>query len=362
MKYATLEGTKKFESKINSLGDGAFRDAQGLRLASLGIGTYGGNWDEDTDKKYIEALIEYIRKGGNVIDTASNYRFQRSERCVGKAFKELSGEFEREEVFVCTKGGFLAFDGEPPADIDKYFDEHFVDTGIAKREELVGGSHIITPKFIEAQVYQSLANLDLESIDLYYIHNPESQLKDGDRYLFEARIAKAFEKLEELRLGGKIRFYGVSSWDGFRVLPDVEKYHSLQRFVQIAEQVGGSNHGFRFIQFPFNLAMPEAYLIPNQPVQGKAMPVLKAAEELGITSIGATSLLQGQLNHSVPIHIRNTLGKLTTDAQTSLQFSRSAPGISTALVGMSSKSHVDENMLLMAEPVATASEFESLFE
>jgi aryl-alcohol dehydrogenase-like predicted oxidoreductase len=46
------------------------------------------------------------------------------------------------------------------------------------------------------------------------------------------------------------------------------------------------------------------------------------------------------------------IGTLATDAQTALQFVRSAPGICTALVGMSGIEHVEENLQLVdVEPL-----------
>ena len=88
---ATAEGTeryrKRFEGKIPS---GHFRQSQGLWLSSIGIGTYLGNHDAETDKLYHDAIVRAVESGCNVIDTAINYRCQRSERSIGTALKELS--------------------------------------------------------------------------------------------------------------------------------------------------------------------------------------------------------------------------------------------------------------------------------
>ena len=362
-KIATREGTKKFARKFADSAAGHFRDAQNLTLSSIGIGTYLGNWDAETDENYKNSVIEFVESGGNVIDTAANYRFQRSERNIGAAIKEiLEKGFTREEIFVCTKGGYLPFDNEPPSDVNKYFEDNFVAKGIAKPEDLVSGSHCMTPEYLQSQIDQSLANMSLDALDLFYIHNPESQLGAVDKYTFEARIAKAFEQLEENRENGKINFYGVATWNGFRVAPDNPSYHSLERFVGIAEQIGGENHGFRFIQLPYNLAMPEAYLMRNQAVKGKVYTPLDAAKQLGVSVMCSASILQGKLTHSVPFHIRENLGNPLTDAMTSIQFVRSTPGVTTALVGMSNPAHVAENLnLSKVEPVSIEN-FEKLFQ
>ena len=78
--------------------------------------------------------------GGNVIDSAINYRFQRSERSVGAALKKLADKgIGRQELVVATKGGFLPFDGTPPKDIRAYFHESFVKPGIASFSDVVAG-------------------------------------------------------------------------------------------------------------------------------------------------------------------------------------------------------------------------------
>ena len=365
---ATPEATKALKARFEDgngirgqAAKGHYRKAADCWLSSIGLGTYLGNWDDATDSAYIDAIIEYFESGGNVIDTASNYRFQRSERSIGKALSKVQESAPREELFIASKAGFLPFDGEPVADVEAYFEEAFVKPGIAQPSDLVGGSHCIAPGYIESQVNQSLANMSVSCVDLYYLHNPETQLQEVDRYTFEARIAKAFESLEKCREEGKVKHYGIASWNGFRVMPDDDSYHSLERFVNIARQVGGEGHSFTFVQLPLNLAMPEAYIVPNQAIAGRAVSAIEAARDLGISVMISAPLLQGRLTMNVPMHIRETLGGQTTDAMTSIQFARSAPGVTSALVGMSSKAHVAENMALAAESAADPADFRSLF-
>jgi len=351
--FATAEGTKRFAEKFAGAARGHFREAQGLTVSSIGIGTYLGNWDAQTDANYAEAIEKFVESGGNVIDTAANYRFQRSERNIGEALKKLQEKgFGRDELLICTKAGFLAFDGAP-SNAQSFFEENFVKKGIATFTDLVGGSHCMTPAYLENQIEQSLRNMQIEGIDVFYIHNPESQLSAVDKYTFEARLAGAFEKLEENRKNNKIQFYGVATWNGFRVAPDAAGYHSLERMVNIARQIGGDRHGFRFVQMPYNLAMPEAFLFKNQAVGGRVFSPIEAANELGVSVICSASILQGKLAANLPSHLNETLGNLETDALTSIQFVRSTPHVTTALVGMSKTAHVAENLALAKiEPVA----------
>lgn len=360
--FASNEGTKKYVGRFPKAAAGHFREAQNLWLSSLGLGTYLGNWDAGTDKNYIESITKFVESGGNVIDTAANYRFQRSERNIGQALQALFEKgFARDELFISTKGGYLPFDGEPPRNVESYFEETFVKTGIAAFDDLVAGSHCMTPNYLQSQIDQSLGNMKLETLDLFYIHNPESQLSQIDKYSFDLRLAKAFEKLEENRANGKIRFYGVATWNGFRVAPDQQGYHSLEKMVSFAKQIGGENHGFKFIQLPFNLAMPEAYLFKNQAFSGKAYSTVEAAGELGVSVMVSASILQGKLAYNVPLHIREILGNLTTDAMTSIEFVRSAPGVATALIGMSNVRHVEENMTLAKIEPVSYEKYQELF-
>jgi hypothetical protein len=54
----------------------------------------------------------------------------------------------------------------------------------------------------------------------------------------------------EARMLGKIVYYGLATWDCFRVPPDHPSYLSLDEVVRLATKVGGPRHGLRFIQLP----------------------------------------------------------------------------------------------------------------
>ncbi|HEX3279653.1 MAG TPA: aldo/keto reductase [Pyrinomonadaceae bacterium] len=359
---ATPAGTIHYRDRFPGAAEGHFRERQRLWLSSIGIGTYLGDADARIDQAYTDAVVRAVELGANVIDTAANYRFQRSERSIGSALSVLTGTkgFSRAELFICTKGGYLPFDGAPPRDVRAYVEETFVKPGIAGFEDIVG-SHCMTPRYLQHQLDQSLINMNLSCVDLYYIHNPESQLGQVSDDEFYSRLRAAFAQLEENRAQGKLKFYGVATWNGFRVPRASAGYHSLSRMVSLAGEVGGDAHGFRFIQLPFNLAMPEALTMANQAVEGQSLTLLEAAELLGVTVISSASIFQGRVARGLSENIRETLGSLPTDAQTAIQFVRSAPGITTALVGMSSREHVEENLQLARVPPVAAEQFMQLF-
>src|SRR6478752_10281420 len=105
---ATSSGTTRYADKFaGRAASGHFREAQGLVVSSLGIGTYLGQPDDKTDQSYTSSVIAAVENGINVIDAAINYRFQRSERSIGAALKELAQKgFSREEFLLCNKGGY----------------------------------------------------------------------------------------------------------------------------------------------------------------------------------------------------------------------------------------------------------------
>jgi aryl-alcohol dehydrogenase-like predicted oxidoreductase len=361
---ATPEATSRYRDRFkDSAAANHFRQAQKLTLSSIGIGTYLGNPDAATDERYTESIVRAVQHGVNVIDTAANYRFQRSERAIGKALQELTSKhgFARDELVICTKGGYLPFDGAPPRDVRGYVQETFVKPGVARFEDIVGGSHCMTPSYLQNQLDQSLRNMEIDCVDVYYIHNPESQLGYVSKNEFAKRLKSAFELLEKNRAQGKLQFYGVATWNGFRVPSEQQDYHALESMVELAGEVGGESHGFRFVQLPFNLAMPEALTLSSQLIGGEHVSLLEAAEVLGITVVSSASIFQGRVAHGLPETVRAPLGSLATDAQTAIQFVRSTPGVTTALVGMSQPAHVEENLALIAVEPASHEQFTRLF-
>ena len=204
--------------------------------------------------------------------------------------------------------------------------------------------------------------MSLDCVDVYYVHNPESQLGAVSEAEFWQRLRAAFETLEQLAADGKLKKYGVATWNGFRSEPDSGGYHSLERMVETAREVGGPDHRLAFVQLPFNLAMPEALFFQNQKLGDEYVSALEAANSLGVTVMGSAAILQGQVARGLPEAIREPLGSLATDAQTGIQFSRSAPGITTALVGMSSVAHVEENLELAGVPLSKPDDLLQVFD
>ncbi len=361
--WATQEGTASYRNRFaGKAGENHFRYQQELWMSSIGIGTYLGSHDDDTDDLYRQSVMRAVEMGANVIDSAINYRFQRSERSIGAALKELEANgVGRSGVVVASKGGFIPFDNAPPKDVRSYFDETFIKPGIADVTEIVAGCHCMTPRYLLNQIDCSLKNLGLDCIDIYYVHNPEMQLGEMLHDDFSPRLEKAFEALEGAVASGKIRMYGTATWNGYRVDMGSKDYLSLAEVKRIARRAGGDNHHFKVIQLPFNLGMPEALIKKNQKVDGETLTTLEAAEQLDVSVMCSASVLQGQLTRNLPERISDVFDGLSNDAQRALQFVRSAPGVTVALVGMKQIAHVEENLQLVQVPPAPWKQFAKVF-
>lgn len=363
--WATAEGTARYRHRFaDRVAPGHFRQERGLWFSSIGLGTYLGGYDDETDARYRQAIIRAVELGCNVIDTAINYRFQRSERAIGQALRMLFGadRAARDELIIATKGGYIPFDGAPPVDTARYMKETFFDPGIITPADLTGGGwHCMTPRYLEHQLETSLDNLGLECIDIYYVHNPEQQLGEIPRAAFAERLRAAFEFLEAKVAEGKIRLYGVATWNGFRQPPEAPDYLSLRDLVDLARDIAGIDHHFRVIQLPYNLGMLEALGRRNQPYDGEMLSTLEAAARLGIIVMTSASILQSRLARGLPAFVAECLSGLDTDAQRAIQFVRSTPGVTTALVGMSQVAHVEENLETAQIPPAPLEDFLKFF-
>ena len=313
----------------------------------IGIGTYLGDCSDEEDRLYEAAIAEALQRGVSVIDTAINYRCQRSERVVG----HVLGKTPTAAVTVCTKGGYIPLEPTPAktkAEYRDYLEREYFGSHIIDERDLVAGGHCIAPGYLLNQIDRSLANLQGRTIDLYYLHNPEQQLDTVPRDDFERRLRHAFVALESAVADGKIRSYGCATWNGLRAPADAGNHLNLESLVKVAREVGGEQHHFVAVQLPINLAMPEAIRLRNQTVNGTSCTLLEAAMELGISVVASAPLMQGQLAQNLPAQVRDALPPAGTDAQRAIAFVRQLPGVTTVLIGMRNVKHLDEALQLFS--------------
>ncbi len=353
---ATPDATRTFFRRHPQVHPLNIRDLTGLSVSSIGIGTYLGESDAACDARYLDAIVRAVESGVNLVDTAINYRCQRSERTVGAALRRLmeSGKVRREEIAVCTKGGYVPFDGEAPRSreqLTQYLERVFFAPGVVRPEEILDGQHCLSPSYLRHQFAASLGNLGLDAIDVYYLHNPETQLNHVRPENFMERIRAAFVELEGKVRKGELRCYGLATWSGFRVPPDRRNHLSLEALVNLAEECAGENHRFRVVQLPCSLAMNEAWTVPTQDLDGERVTFVEAAARLGIRTVFSGTMSQGKLAYGLPPRLTDILGG-ESDPQRALRFAASVPGVSCALSGMSRTAHVGENLKVLEQPPA----------
>ena len=347
---ATEEGTKRLAKRFAKSQSARFYRAlsSGPVVSALGFGTYLGDCDDSEDSRYVRAITAALERGVNLIDTAINYRCQRSERAIGEAIRVAIEKrlVRRDEIIICTKGGYIPLDRTPPATREGYrgfLQSEYYGPGIMSAEDVVAGGHCMTPRYIADQIERSRRNLGVSCIDIYYLHNPEQQLDFIPRPQFEQALRTTFAELEEQVSRGSIASYGCATWAGFRVVPTSRCHLELENLCSIAQEVAGDSHHFRTVQAPINLAMTEAVRSPTQKVAGHSVSLLEAAHRLGISVVGSATLMQAQLVSSLPEPIKVSFPGYSTDARRAVAFAQSLP-IASALVGMKSVDHVTQNL------------------
>jgi uncharacterized protein len=223
-----------------------------------------------------------------LIDTSTNYTDGASERLVGSMLAELEreGRLAREAVVVVSKIGYvqeqnlaLALEreqaGSPFPEMVQYMD---------------GCWHCIHPAFLQDQLARSLDRLQLQTLDICLLHNPEYFLSDAKRQRrgllpdlrqeFYRRVREAFAFLEAQVAEGRIGCYGVSSNTAVAAADDPEAT-SLSPMLEAAQAAGGPGHHFRVLQVPMNLFEADALLHPNTGPEGRRT-VLEAAQAAGL--------------------------------------------------------------------------------
>ena len=346
--FASSEGTKKFRDIAIKKGKAYlhFKEFDDLILSSIGMGTYLGDLSKEDDTDIENALYESVKSHAiNVIDSAINYRAMKSEKSIGRSITRLvnDGIISRDEIFVSTKNGYITNDGDyPMLDVWEYIQRMYISTGIIKAEDISSGYNVLKPAYIEKCIERSRFNLKLDTIDLVYVHNAfESWHQDVSKDKFFDMLSKVFEIYEKFRSENKIRYYGMATWTCFRVSEENKEYLSLAEVYNIAKSIGGIDHGFRFIQLPYNLAYSEALFLKNQNVGNeKKLTILEAAKRLKIGVFSSVPLLQGKL---IQTKIPDYSEGLTDPIMKLVQIIRSSPSIIAPLIGQKKMDHVNNN-------------------
>ncbi|HET6589443.1 MAG TPA: aldo/keto reductase [Candidatus Nitrosocosmicus sp.] len=348
--YATEEGTTAYREYAitNGVDPSHFKEVENLFLSSIGMGSYLGNQSQVDDENIKKSLEYSVGTGSvNVIDTALNYRAMLSEKTIGKALNSLTdrGIIRRENIFICTKNGYATNDGEyQKVDLESYLKAMYIDKGIIQDKDISPSYNVMNPDYISNCINKSLCNLRIETIDLVYIHNSrESWFDQVDTNTYLEMLSKVFQVYENFRRDGKIRYYGMATWNCFTSNQNDPKYLSLWDVVSVAHKVGGPKNGFKFIQLPFNYYMKEPYLFNNQvvPDSKNQVSLLEAATRLGIHVFTSVPLFQGRL--LTEQFSDESVSMIPFQSARLLQFVRSVPGIVAPLVGQKQLEHSKQN-------------------
>jgi len=312
---ATAEGTARL---IRRAGWPAWasRLVACLSLTNVGFGTYSGAEDSEADRRQIKALTGYLARGGNVIDTAPNYRNGRSEKCLGRALGRAfdQGLVSRDEVFIGTKAGLLA-ENSP----------------LAKKFRTGPDNSCYEPDCLRESLLESLARLNLERVDCLFAHNLEL-LRLDDPSRFPDRYRAMAEAMDGLAAGGLIRAWGISSWFGFRV-PE-----NHPGFLGLADLLDVQGRGPVFLQLPLGIWGSEALTGVWQGGRG----ILRAAREAGLNVFVTSSLLQGEL--------AAVLKRETEAVENAIKFARDAEGVDVLLLGLKSPAHIQSWAKIQSQP------------
>jgi aryl-alcohol dehydrogenase-like predicted oxidoreductase len=363
---ATAEGTRRFAERFPDL-PGHFRCPDRLHFSSLAAGTRRGEIGGIDDMLYRSAVPQLLQGGVNVFDTAPSDRMLSSERALGIALERAfrDGDAARDEVIVATRGGYLTVDPErvrSRADSRRYLAETYLDTGLVDPEHLVHGAHCLDGPFLRDQIERSRRNLRLATLDLYLIEEPELHLGEGGPDEFRRRLCGAFEALERAVADGSIAAYGVCTWAGFLRPPSEREHLAVLDVFEWALEVGGADHHLRAVQLPYSLAMAEALRLDSQiGPSGHTDAVLSTLRGTGTAVLASAPLVQGRVLGRLPLVVRQAFPSLRTDAQRCLQFVRSTPEITSAVVGMREPDHIDENLEVAKVAPATPEALEELF-
>ncbi|MEI2666275.1 aldo/keto reductase [Rossellomorea sp. LJF3] len=331
--YATLSGTGKFVSQQ----DISFRKSPMFYTSPIALGTHLGDMNEKDSKIYREGIEYGLMNGLNFIDTAINYRGMRSERDVGYVLKSLidKGSINRDEIIVSTKGGIIPGDIEANLVPKEYLQKILLEGGIIKQSDLNivdNHRHVLTPNYYKFAIGASKKHLNLNTIDIYYIHNPEVSMMTLGPELFYKQLRKLFSFMEEQVQIGNIKYYGLATWLGLINDTNQEGYISLEEVINTAKTVAGEEHHFRFIQFPLNKHLNKGIKQQNQKVNGKWLSLVDAAEELGVIS-----------TTSAPFNLGKSIDKANNPQEILLEVIQNK-GIFSTMVGMKQIKHIKENI------------------
>ena len=359
--HATMAATRQYAKETGkACAEGHYSDFLNihLQLSSLGIGTFPGAPTDEIDEQYASIIGQALTQGINVIDTGTHYRYGRSCSAIGEGLRRaMSQGVTREQVYLVSKGGFLVFREGRPDDLAAWFQREVVLTGLGRTDDLVQ-AHCISPEYIGFQLELSRQLMGVETLDAFLVDQPEVHIPVIGKEMLNRKLQKVFVVLEQAIKDGKLRHYGISTFNGFRVETDHQLFESLTSLQGLAENAArqvwndpAAKHHFKVVQIPFNQVMQEGFTRFNQATgQGNVASTIQAAHQLGIYLMASHTLFKGHLATQAMDAVVQTLPLMANHAQRALQFNRSTPGVGTTLVGVSTPAHLADVLAVCQIP------------
>ena len=323
-----------------------------LKYSKIGIGTYLGDFNQIVDKKIYDVIFEAIKNGINLIDTAPNYRCERSEEVIGNVVSNVN----RAELVISTKVGFLPFSKEEPKNYEKYFLKRFIDSGIISIDNVYADWQSFYPDYIDWQLTQSLKRLNTDYIDIYYLHNPDELLDCMGIDKFYSIITDAFKFLNKMINLGKIKYIGISTWNGF--LREKNKL-DLNKIIEISKNILDTDK-FKFIQIPYNLGMID-YITQKKQFDlenNKDCSLIYLANFYNLDIITSAPFFHGKLiDIDLPDKIKNNFLNTKSNAELSLKFALSNPGSHAVLTGVTNLTHLEEIISILKSDMISIDDY-----
>ena len=260
-------------------------------LSNIGFGLYRGEISDKGNEKWIESLLFGIENGINTIDTAQKYRNGESEKIVGLVLKQLllANKITREDLFISTKAGLL-----PNYIIDS---DDLQKIGVDERYINYDQKFCMDPKYISWSVDRALERMDLNYVDGFLLHNPEIAMlfDDGEEKIFEC-----LKVLEQKSIEGKIKYYGLATWNGLRREP-LSKYHiNLSLIIKRLYECFGEENHFKIIEAPLSIGMPAILSYRSSNQENMSLPDI--LQDYNLIFFSSASLYEGHINELVELN------------------------------------------------------------
>ncbi|WP_419887630.1 aldo/keto reductase family protein [Neobacillus niacini] len=285
----------------------------GLKVSEISLGswlTYGKTVEDNTAEKTIHKAYEL---GINFFDSANVYERGEGERVMAGALKE----YPRESYVITTKAFWPM--GEGPND-----------RGLSRK-------HVIE------QANASLKRMNLDYVDIFYCH----------RYDPETPVEETLRAIDDLIRQGKILYAGVSEWsaaqieeavsvaDKFlldRIVVNQPVYNMLNRYIEKEVIPVSSKHGIGQVVFS-----PLAQGILTGKYKGNTIP-----EDSRASNAEINNFMKGMLNETTFTKVEQ-LENIAKELEITLPSLALAwilrqPNVSSALIGASRPSQVEENV------------------